>query len=75
MTNEYFIGEVGNVISNGLVRNEQWNFLPSQVNMPLFCGQNGEVTLTPPPVGMLQEIGYVYDADTIYLRIQLPIIL
>lgn len=75
MTNEYFIGEVGNVIGHGLVRNEQWNFLSSQVNQPLFCGQNGEVTLTPPPLGMLQEIGYVYDADTIYLRIQLPIIL
>lgn len=75
MKDEYFIGEVGNVISHGLVRNNQWDFLPSQVNMPLFCGQNGEVTLTPPPLGMLQEIGYVYDADTIYVRIQLPIIL
>lgn len=75
MVDEYFTGEVGNVIAHGLVRNDQWDFQSNQVNKPLFCGQNGEVTLTPPPVGMLQEIGYVYDADTIYMSIQMPIIM
>lgn len=75
MVDEYFVGEVGNVITNGLVRNEQWNFPANKVNFPVFCGQNGEVTLTVPPVGMFQEIGYVYDTDTIFMNIQLPIIL
>lgn len=70
MTEEYFTGEVGNVISVGLVRNEQWSFNLSDINKPLFCGQNGEVTLDAPPVGVTQEIGYVYDIDTIYLNIQ-----
>jgi hypothetical protein len=75
MTEDYFIGEVGNVISAGLVRNEQWNFNIADIGQPLFCGANGEVTLDAPPVGVTQEIGYVYDIDTIYLNIQQPIIM
>ena len=75
MTQEYFTGEVGNVVSTGLVRNEQWTFNLADINQPLFCGPNGEVTLDAPPVGVTQEIGYVYDIDTIYLNIQQPIIM
>jgi hypothetical protein len=75
MTKGYFIGEVGNVISNGLIRNEQWDFSLLNIGQPLFCGANGEVTLTPPLTGVSQEIGYVYDIDTIYLNIQQPIIM
>ena len=75
MVDEYFTGEVGNVVAHGLVRNDQWDWPLHSVNRPLFCGQHGEVTLTPPPVGISQEIGYVYDADTIYINIQTPIIM
>ena len=75
MVEDYFIGEVGNVISHGLVRNEQWSFTNSEINMPLFSGQHGEVTLVPPPVGVSQQIGYVYDNDTIYIQIQMPVIM
>jgi hypothetical protein len=75
MVEEYFPGEVGNVISYGLVRNEQWNFLDSDINKPIFTSQYGEVTLIPPPVGVTQEVGYVFDNDAIFLNVQLPIIL
>lgn len=75
MTQNYFVGDVGNVISNGLVRNDQWTFNLADIGQRLFCGVNGEVTLTPPPTGVVQEIGYVYDIDTIYLNIQQPIIM
>lgn len=75
VTQDYYIGEVGNVISYGLVTNEQWNFSPTEINRPLFCGINGEVTLAPPQIGVSQRIGYVYDIDTIYVSILQPIIM
>lgn len=75
VTEDYFPGEVGRVVSHGFVRNADWNFTNLQVNKPVFIGQFGEITLTPPAVGVTQEIGYVYDNDAIYLNIQLPIIM
>lgn len=75
MLDDYYPGEIGNIVAHGLVRNEQWNFTDTQVNNPLFCGQHGEVTLSPPAVGVSQQIGYVYDNDTIFIHIQLPVIL
>jgi hypothetical protein len=75
MREEYYTGEVGTVTSFGLIRNDQWNFQDTDINRPLFCGQFGEVTMTAPPIGVCQEIGYVYDRDAIFMNIQLPIIL
>lgn len=68
-------GEVGQIVTNGLIRNEQWSFTEEQVGKPLFCGPSGEVTLVPPISGILQQIGFVYDVDAIYLNLFAPIIL
>lgn len=65
--------EVGQIITNGSVRNEQWNFPLSQINRPLFCGATGEITLIPPTVGILQQVGLVSDTDSIYLNIFPPV--
>ena len=65
--------EVGQVVSNGIITNEQWSWTSDQINRPLFCGVTGEVTLTPPSVGALQQIGYVYDTDSIFLNIFPPV--
>lgn len=65
--------EVGQVITNGVVRNEQWNWTTSQINKPLFCGPSGQVTLTPPAFGVVQQIGFVYDQDSIYLNLFPPV--
>jgi len=75
MTDDYFPGEVGNVIAHGIVKNSHWDFADNQVNKPLFIDDAGQVTLDAPPIGVTQEIGYVYDNDAIYLNIQMPIIL
>ena len=75
MTHDLNPGEVGNLITNGLVRNEQWSFSPEQVGRPLFCGAAGEVTLVPPISGLLQQAGFVYDADAIYINLFTPVIL
>lgn len=73
VTANYNQEEVAQIISNGVVRNEQWNWTEDQINKPLFCGPSGEIRLTPPPAGTVQQIGIVYEQDSILLNIQLPV--
>ncbi len=75
VTEDLYTNEVGNVVTDGLVRNEGWTFSDAEVNRPVFCGLHGEVTTTPPSYGVLQAAGYVYDTDAIYINVQVPIIL
>lgn len=75
VTEDLYANEAGYVIPDGLVRNESWNFPANKVNRPIFCGPNGEVTTTPPQVGVCQICGYVYDTDAVYINIMAPIIL
>lgn len=72
---DLYPGEVGQLISNGLIRNEQWSFTEQQVGKPLFCGPAGEITLTPPISGILQQVGFVYDVDAIFLNLFTPVVL
>lgn len=65
--------DVGQVITNGVVRNEQWNWTTDQINKPLFCGPSGQVSLTPPVFGFVQQVGFVYDQDSIYLNLFSPV--
>lgn len=65
--------EIGQVITNGVVRNEQWDWLPTQINKPLFCNASGQLRLTPPTVGVVQQVGFVYDQDSIYLNLFPPV--
>jgi hypothetical protein len=65
-------GEISKVVSNGLVVNPQWDWPIAQVGKMLFCGLYGEITLTPPLVGLHQPIGYIYDTNAIFLNILTP---
>lgn len=65
--------EVGQIVSNGVIRNEQWNWTDEQINKPLFCGPAGEIRLNPPIVGVVQQVGYIYEQDSIYLNIFAPV--
>ena len=73
VTEDLYQDDVGQVITNGVVRNEQWNWTSSQINKPLFCGPSGQVTLSPPVFGVVQQIGFVYDQDSIYLNLFAPV--
>lgn len=72
---DLFEGEAGIIISQGLIRNDQWNWPVDKINRPVFCGFNGEITTTPPRFGVLQQVGKIYDTDSIYVDIFPPIIL
>lgn len=69
------LDEIGRVITHGRITNEMWTWLAADIGKPLFCGPSGEVTLTPPPMGISQQVGIIQDYDTIYLNIMTPIIL
>lgn len=75
VTEDLYMSEVGNIETNGLVRNEQWNWPDGAVGRPVFCGQTGEVTIEAPQAGALQIAGYVFDKDAIYIDIKQATIL
>jgi hypothetical protein len=77
--------EMAQVITNGVVRNEQWDFQDAEINKPIFCGPAGEITLIPPtptpsltvagtfdPV-VVQQVGFVYERDSIYMNLFPPV--
>lgn len=72
---DMLIGEKGRLITGGQIHDPNWNFPIESVNRYLFCGMDGEVTLTPPPSGVSQIIGILLDTDTILFQPQMPIIL
>lgn len=66
---DLYQSEVGLVTVDGLVRNEQWNWPAESIGRPIFCGITGEVTLTPPQVGVSQVAGFVYSTDSVILDV------
>jgi PKD repeat protein len=67
--------EIGTIIESGVVKSDTWNWPDTAVNRPLFCGATGQLTLTPPGVGVSQQVGFVLDPNSIFVRIQSPIVL
>lgn len=66
-------GEVGQVVTSGIVRNSNWDFTDEQVGKPLYLGPTGELWLIAPPGGLVQRIGEVYSQTAVNLNIQQPI--
>lgn len=65
--------EAGQVITSGIVRNEEWEWSASDINKPVFCGLYGEITRTVPVVGIVHHVGFVYDTDSIYFHLYSPV--
>jgi hypothetical protein len=72
-----FENDTGQVITNGLVRNDQWattqlaggGYLKDNINAPLFIDASGQLTLQVPPTGFIQQVGFVYDDTSIYFNL------
>lgn len=67
--------EIGKVITNGQIRNIQWNFADTSIGNPVFCGLHGEITETAPPTGISQQVGIIQGKQTINVNIMVPVIL
>ena len=66
-------GETGQIVTNGLIRNDQWNFPRERIGSPLFLGPTGEIWFTPSSYGLCQRVGEVYDVNAINLNLHQPI--
>jgi len=64
---DLYEGEVGAIITSGLVRNDQWTFPAADINRTVWCGPTGEITTSAPLVGVAQSLGFVYDVDAIWV--------
>ena len=72
---DMYQGEISVIVPNGLVRYEGWNWPIQRINRPIFCGPTGQLTLSPPTTGVLQQVGVVYDTDAVFMNIFPPIML
>lgn len=73
VTEDLHTEEVGQILTNGVIRNEQWSWSITDINRPIFCGATGEIRLSPPTVGVVQQVGFIYAQDSIYLNLFPPV--
>jgi PKD repeat protein len=72
---DMYEGDISNLISSGVLTNSFFTFPSSSVGHPVFCGQTGQITLTPPDQGVLQIVGFVYDVNAIFVNIHQVVVL
>lgn len=75
ITEDLYEGELARVISSGVIRNQNWTWPTAFINRPLFCGATGEISTTAPITGVVQQLGFVYDVDSIFVDIKQPVVL
>jgi PKD repeat protein len=75
VASDMYEGEVDNIITTGVVKNQNWSFTDDQISKPVFCGPTGQVSITPPTQGVNQIIGFVYDTDSIFMSIKPVVVL
>lgn len=63
------MGELARIIHSGPITNTGWNWTVD-TGTPLFIDRYGKITTDVPQVGAIQRIGYVIDADSIFIQIQ-----
>jgi hypothetical protein len=73
MLEDMYPGEVRRVVLNGNVSYDQWTWPDTAIGRPVFCGPTGEVTLSPPQTGIVQQVGLVFDAQTVTINLMIPI--
>jgi PKD repeat protein len=72
---DLYEGNVGKLFCSGLIRSPEFNWPVDQINRPLFCNTTGKITLTAPTQGVLQQIGFVYDVDAVFISIHQVVVL
>jgi hypothetical protein len=72
---DLYNNETAVVKSHGIIRNEQWAWAPNMIGKPVFSGQYGEITPQPPQVGVVQQLGFIYDQDSVFITLRAPVVL
>lgn len=66
--------EINEYIKFGFLTSDNFSFSEDPMT-PLFVGESGQPTTVVPQTNMLQKIGYVLSTDTIFVDIQIPILM
>lgn len=53
--------------TSGILINDAWNWTPS---FPIFLGNNGLITQSPPTTGIMVELGVAISSTAIYINIK-----
>lgn len=72
---DLYEGDVAKIITTGIIRSPEFSWPASSVNKPLFCDTTGRITLTAPVTGVIQQVGFVYDVDAVFVNIHQVIVL
>ena len=72
---DLYRSDVSELFCHGIISNNDWMWAPEDINKPLFCGPYGELLTTPPSQGVYQQVGFVFDANAIFIDLQPVIIL
>lgn len=65
-------GDIGRPLPP-LESNPDYWLIKNHVNKPIFCNDTGQLTLIPPVVGVVQQVGFVADNDAIFLNLFPPV--
>lgn len=57
--------EIGVITQAGEITYDQWNWGANDLGKPLYCGYNGEITLTRPQSIQVYRVGYIKNTKSI----------
>lgn len=72
---DMYESDVADLFCHGVVSNNDWFWDDAQVNKALYSGAHGEITTSPPDSGVYQQIGYVFDRQSIFIDLMPVIVL
>jgi PKD repeat protein len=68
-------GSTAKIVSSGVVFSSSFNWPDESIGKPLYCGETGQLTRTPPTIGVMQIVGFVQDTHLVFVSIQPVLIL
>ncbi len=63
------MNETGVITQASEITSDSWSWAPADHGKPLYCGYNGEITLTRPASVQVFRVGYVKNSNTIIFEV------
>ena len=72
---DMYKSDISDLFCHGFISNEDWNWPDESINKSIYCGAHGEPTLDFPKSGVYQQVGFVYDRNSIFVDLMPVIVL
>ena len=72
---DMYPSDVADLFCHGMIANDDWEWENQYINKPLYAGAHGELTTSPPATGVYQQVGFVFDRNSVFIDLQPVIIL